>query len=79
MKAATRSKPKHISPRKPREKSHAKNGAPVFGAEPGSSYDFIMALIERTDKIPAEVWDGLPDDGSKQVDHYLYGSQKVSD
>ena len=45
----------------------------------GSSYASIMKIIERTDQIPDEVWEGLPDDFSKQLDHYLYGTPKVPD
>ncbi len=30
----------------------------------------------RTEKIPDEVWSEMPEDGSQQHDHYLYGTPK---
>jgi hypothetical protein len=30
----------------------------------------------RTEKIPDEVWEEMPKDGSQQHDHYLYGTPK---
>lgn len=30
----------------------------------------------RTEKIPDELWETMPEDGSQQHDHYLYGAPK---
>ncbi len=30
----------------------------------------------RSEKIPDEVWEEMPKDGSEQHDHYLYGTPK---
>ncbi len=30
------------------------------------------------DSVPAEVWERLPEDGSIQHDHYIYGTPKRS-
>lgn len=38
-----------------------------------SIWEKIDARIKR---VPPEAWDALPEDGSENVDHYLYGAPK---
>ncbi len=33
-------------------------------------------LIALSSKVPDEVWDTVPTDGSEQHDHYIYGTRK---
>jgi hypothetical protein len=33
-------------------------------------------LVDLVADIPDEVWERIPDDGSEQHDHYIYGTQK---
>lgn len=33
-------------------------------------------IVERSEKLPPEVWDELPTDGAINHDHYLYGAPK---
>jgi hypothetical protein len=37
---------------------------------------FLQFIEEISAQIPAEEWEKLPSDLSKNVDHYLYGSPK---
>jgi len=34
---------------------------------------------ELRKRVPAEEWDKVPADGSKQLDHYIYGSPRRND
>lgn len=45
-------------------------------ALPSQSIDKIFAAIAQD--VPDEDWSRLPTDLSKNLDHYLYGSSKVS-
>jgi hypothetical protein len=36
-----------------------------------------QSVIELGESLPAEVWDGVPNDLSANLDHYLYGKQRV--
>jgi hypothetical protein len=35
------------------------------------------SVIELGESLPPEVWDGVPKDLSANLDHYLYGKQRV--
>ena len=37
---------------------------------------FWKAFTRRIHSLPAEAFDGLPEDGASEHDHYLYGSPK---
>ena len=42
----------------------------------GTAADFMRKIAEEMENLPAETWEGIPTDVSKNVDHYLYGSTK---
>ena len=40
----------------------------------------LMDMVSRIAKtVPDSEWSGLPTDLSKNVDHYLYGTKKLTD
>ena len=71
MKVSTSPKIKPVRPRKLAEVKRAKK------SEPGSSYEAIQRLLKRASEIPQEAWASVPDDASKQYEHYLYGTPRV--
>ena len=37
----------------------------------------VLEMFERLrNSVPPDTWDGLPTDGAKNIDHYLYGAPK---
>ena len=37
----------------------------------------VLEMFERLrNSVPPDTWDGLPVDGAKNIDHYLYGARK---
>ncbi len=43
---------------------------------PPSRMTIWAAIDEIVKEVPAEAWNELPNDGSLNVDHYLYGAPK---
>ena len=42
-----------------------------------SAEDSVLEMFERLHQsAPPGTWDGLPADGAKNIDHYLYGAPK---
>jgi predicted DNA-binding antitoxin AbrB/MazE fold protein len=42
-----------------------------------SAEDSVLEMFERLHQsAPPGTWDGLPADGAKNIDHYLYGTPK---
>jgi hypothetical protein len=37
---------------------------------------FWKKIIDHVHSLPSEAFDGLPEDGASEHDHYLYGSPK---
>jgi antitoxin (DNA-binding transcriptional repressor) of toxin-antitoxin stability system len=54
----------------------ARPGAVLGPALPSQSIDKIFAAIAQD--VPDEDWSRVPTDLSKNLDHYLHGSSKVS-
>ncbi|MFI5201895.1 MAG: hypothetical protein ACHQNE_05880 [Candidatus Kapaibacterium sp.] len=44
--------------------------------EPASAREFLLAVAERANHLPAEVRAKVPKDASKNLDQYLYGHSK---
>ena len=40
--------------------------------------ELMQKIAEEMERLPPETFDGIPNDVSKNVDHYLYGSPKRS-
>jgi hypothetical protein len=73
MNVKTSPKIKSIKTAKPRANGRLKK------AESRSSNDAIQRLLKHANELPEEVWAGVPDDASKQYEHYLYGTPRVPD
>jgi len=51
---------------------------PTFAVVPETSpIEELLSAI--TKQVPDEEWESIPTDLSKNIDHYLYGSKKVSE
>jgi hypothetical protein len=52
----------------------------IRDAAPDWAYDsrpVWQSVIELGESLPPEVWNGVPNDLSANLDHYLYGKQRV--
>ncbi len=52
----------------------------IRDAAPDWAYKSIpvwQSVIELGESLPPEVWDAVPTDLSANLDHYLYGKQRV--
>ncbi len=38
--------------------------------------ELVQRIAEEMERLPPETFEGIPDDASKNVEHYLYGSSK---
>jgi Arc/MetJ-type ribon-helix-helix transcriptional regulator len=63
----------------PRHQDSAAAAPATEPANPPERKPLWERAAELRQSIPAEEWDKLPDDGSRQLDHYLYGSPKRTD
>jgi hypothetical protein len=48
----------------------------IESIEKETSLTIWQKIRARSEKIPDEVWEEMPKDGSEQHDHYLYGAPK---
>lgn len=62
-------------PGTPRETAVPPDSSPKL-SESGSIYDLVSGI---TASVPKEEWNRVPEDLSKHVDHYLYGSERDSE
>lgn len=62
-------------PETPRDTA-ALSDSPSKPSESGSILDLVSGIAAS---VPKEEWSRLPEDLSKHVDHYLYGSEKESE
>ena len=46
---------------------------------PENTKSLSEVISEITKDVPASVWDSLPTDLSKNLDHYLYGKKKFTE
>lgn len=44
-----------------------------------SAQSFLSMIDKIRAQVPPEEWKKLPKDLSKNIDHYLYGSQKIEE
>lgn len=69
------------------ETRYARNGAKRASAatqheqdEQPTDFEALMRMVEEVTKdVPDEVWDKVPTDMAKNLDHYLYGHRKVEE
>jgi hypothetical protein len=48
--------------------------------EPAVGLNSILQIVSAaSEEVPAKAWDRLPADFSKNLDHYLYGTQKTEE
>ncbi len=55
------------------EELRQQNGGEGSRVEDLTIWEMVKDVILE---VPAEAWDELPKDGSRNVDHYLYGAPK---
>jgi len=67
----------------PQEALRSLDGAAPPAREEERAYDRSVPPIEQriaeiVSRVPPEAWEGLPDDLTENLDHYIYGTPKRS-